>query len=83
MLHNLIDMPITGAVELRAQSVAGQPLAFFHHQRMTMQIAMWANTLHQGVYRYNQDATLHRWQLVERGQTRRDNFLMRGETVIR
>ncbi len=83
MLHHLIDMPITGAVKLRAQSVAGQPLAFFHHQRMTMQIAMRTNALHQGVYRYNQDAALHRRQLVERGQTRRDNFLMRGEAVIR
>ncbi len=55
----------------------GTAAGLFHHQRMTMQIAMRTNALHQGVYRYNQDAALHRRQLVERGQARRDNFLMR------
>jgi hypothetical protein len=44
---------------------------------------MRADALHQGIHRYNQHTTLHRGQLVERGETGGDNFLMRRETVIR
>ncbi len=75
-------MPITGAVKLRAQSVAGQPLAF-------------ASPAHDHADSYADKRAasdclpvqvrtpLHRRQLLERGRARRDNFLMRGEAVIR
>ncbi len=83
MLHHLIDVAITGAVKLRAQGITGQALAFFHHQRMTMQIAVRADALHQGVHRHNQHTALHGRQLIERRQARGDDLLMRREAVIR
>ena len=69
VLHHLIHMAITCAVELDAQCIPRQTLALFHHQRMAVQIAVRADALHQGIDRHNQHAALHRGQLIERGQT--------------
>ena len=49
---------------------------------MTVQIAVRADALHQGVDRHDQHATLHRRQLVQRREARGDNFLMRRETIV-
>ncbi|MNG38619.1 hypothetical protein D3C84_1263910 [compost metagenome] len=59
MLHHLIYVTIARAVELRTQRIARQALAFFHHQRMTVQEAVRANSLHQSVDRNDQHAALH------------------------
>ena len=76
-------MAIAGTVKLLAEGITGQALAFFHHQRMTMQIAVRTDALHQGIYRHNQHTALHGRQLVERRQARGDDLLMRREAVIR
>ena len=82
MLHHLIDVAIPGAVKLRPQGITGQALAFFHYQRMTVQIAVRTDALHQGVYRHNQHAALHGRELIQRRQARGDDLLVRREAVI-
>ena len=65
VFHHLINMAISGAVQLCAQSVARQTLAFFHYQRMTVEKTVRTDTLHKRIHRNNQYAALHRWQLVK------------------
>ena len=68
VLHHLIDMAVTGSVKLHAQGIARQALAFFHHQRMAVQIAVRTDALHQGIHRHNQHAALHGGELIQRRQ---------------
>ncbi|CCJ79001.1 2C-methyl-D-erythritol 2,4-cyclodiphosphate synthase(EC:4.6.1.12) [Cronobacter muytjensii 530] len=83
MRHHLIHMTIARLVELAAQGVARQLLAFLHHQRVAVQEAVRADALHQRVHRQDQHAALHGGQLIERREARGDNLLMRRETVVR
>lgn len=55
----------------------------FHHQGVAVQVAVRANALHQRIHRHDQHAALHGRQLIQRGQSRRDDFLMRREAVVR
>ena len=82
VLHHLIDMTVTGSVKLHAQGIARQALAFFHHQRMAVQIAVRTDALHQGIHRHNQHAALHGGELIQRRQARGDDLLVRRETVV-
>ena len=47
-----------------------------------MQVAVGADALHQRIDRHNQHSALHRRQLVQRRQARRDNLLVRREAVV-
>ena len=82
VLHHLVDMSIAGSVQLHAQGIARQALAFFHHQRMAVQIAVRTDALHQGIHRHNQHAALHGGELIQRRQARGDDLLVRRETVV-
>ncbi len=83
MRHHLIHMAIARLVQLRAQGVARELLAFLHHQRVTVQEAVRTDALHQRIHRQDKHAALHARQLIERRQARGDNLLMRREAVIR
>ena len=59
VLHHLIHMAIAGAVQLRAQGITRQTLAFFHHQRMSVEEIMRTDALHEGADRHDQYTALH------------------------
>ena len=51
VLHHLVDVTIAGAIQLGAQRIPRQPLAFFHHQRVAVEEIMRTDALHQGADR--------------------------------
>ena len=59
VFHYLIHMAIAGAVQLSAQGVTRQTLAFFHHQRVSVEEIMRTDALHECADRHDQHAALH------------------------
>ncbi len=51
VFHHLIHMAVTRLFQLAAQRITRQALAFFHHQRMTMQKTVRAYALHKRIDR--------------------------------
>ena len=69
VLHDLIDVTIAGAIQLRAQRIPRQPLAFFHHQRVAVEEIMRTDALHESADRDDQHAAFHGRELVQGGET--------------
>jgi hypothetical protein len=83
VFHDLGHVAVTGVDQPLAQRRDVEAHALVEHQHVATDVGDGRQPLHQRRHRQQQQAALEFRQPVERGQTRGDDVLVRGEEVVR